>query len=183
MEIPVWKRPLKNWLKTRPILWSFANYPLAIFSHECRLSVYLVVNNLERWINRPITRRANSKHGGKYSGNWCCNKWFLSSRNRILLATVECGRRRQRPHTLWKDNIKEWTSQSLSSLLRIADNSSRYADITAATGICRNTPTTTRRHGISVSYFFRTRKQNSFQLAQGTTVEFQFALKWYNWQR
>ena len=31
----------------------------------------------------------------------------------------------------WKDNIKEWTGQSPSSLLRIAYGSSRWAAITA----------------------------------------------------
>ena len=39
----------------------------------------------------------------------------------ILLVTVEGGRRRARPHNSWRGNTKEWTGQSLSFTLRIAD--------------------------------------------------------------
>ena len=36
-----------------------------------------------------------------------------------------------RPRKSWKDNIKEWTGQSMSSLLRIADNRIRWVVIAA----------------------------------------------------
>ena len=42
----------------------------------------------------------------------------------------DSSRRRGRPRKSWRDNIKEWTSQSLSSLLRIADERSRWATTT-----------------------------------------------------
>ena len=40
---------------------------------------------------------------------------------------VDGNRRRGRQHRpkLWSDNVKEWTDQSFSSLLRIADDRSR----------------------------------------------------------
>ena len=37
---------------------------------------------------------------------------------------------RGRPRKSWRDNIKEWTGQSLSSLLRIADDLKRRLDVT-----------------------------------------------------
>ena len=50
--------------------------------------------------------------------------------NNILEGTVDGSRRRGKPHKLWKDNIKEWTGQSKSRLLRIAaDVESRWAVI------------------------------------------------------
>ena len=42
-----------------------------------------------------------------------------------LHGTVEGGCCTERLHKSWKDNLKEWTGQSLSSLLYIADNRSR----------------------------------------------------------
>ena len=36
-----------------------------------------------------------------------------------------------RPHKSWRDNVKEWTGQSLSSLLRITNNRSQWLAITA----------------------------------------------------
>ena len=44
---------------------------------------------------------------------------------------MDGSRRRGRPHKSWKDNIKEWTGQSMSSLLRIADDRGRWAVIAA----------------------------------------------------
>ena len=46
-----------------------------------------------------------------------------------------------------KGNIKEWTDQSMSSLLRIADDTSRWAAITAEACVGVGTQTTPRRHG------------------------------------
>ena len=40
--------------------------------------------------------------------------------NIILQRRVDGSRRRGIPRKSWKDNIKEWTGQSMSSLLRIA---------------------------------------------------------------
>ena len=56
-------------------------------------------------------------------------------------------RRRWRPRKSWKDNIKEWTGQSMPSLLRIADDRDRWPVIASDAWICRNTPTTPGRHG------------------------------------
>ena len=50
-------------------------------------------------------------------------------RNIILKGTVNSSRRRGRPGKLWKDNMKEWTSQSMSSLLRIADDRGGWTGI------------------------------------------------------
>ena len=44
---------------------------------------------------------------------------------------VDDSRRRGTPHKSWRDNIAEWTSLSLSSLLGIADDRSRWATIAA----------------------------------------------------
>ena len=39
--------------------------------------------------------------------------------------------RRKRPRKSRKDNIKEWTGQSISSLLRVAEDERRWATITS----------------------------------------------------
>ena len=51
-----------------------------------------------------------------------------------------------RPRKSWKDNIKEWTIQSMSSLLRVAEDRRRWAAVTqeASVGV---PPTTPGRHG------------------------------------
>ena len=46
----------------------------------------------------------------------------------------------------WKDNIKEWISQSMSSLLRIEDDKGRWAVVAAAASV-GVPPTTPGRHG------------------------------------
>ena len=53
---------------------------------------------------------------------------------------MDGSRRRGRPRKSWKSNIKEWTGQSMSSLLRIADDISRWAAITvdASVGVAPN---------------------------------------------
>ena len=51
----------------------------------------------------------------------------------IQQGTVDGSRRREKPRKSWKNNIKEWTGQSMLSLLVIADDSSRWAVITANT--------------------------------------------------
>ena len=58
----------------------------------------------------------------------------------ILHGTVDGNRRRGRSRKSWKDSIKEWTGQSMLSLLRIADDSHR------SRCICRSTPTTPGCH-------------------------------------
>ena len=47
----------------------------------------------------------------------------------ILQGTVDGCCRRGRSSKSWRDNIKKWTSPSLSSLLRITDNRSRLVTI------------------------------------------------------
>ena len=49
----------------------------------------------------------------------------------ILRGIVDSSRRIGKPLKSWMNNIKEWTCQSLSSLLRIADDISRWATIAA----------------------------------------------------
>ena len=49
----------------------------------------------------------------------------------MLQGTVDGSRRRRRPRKSWKDNINEWTGQSMSSLLRIPDDRGRLAAIAA----------------------------------------------------
>ena len=49
----------------------------------------------------------------------------------ILQGAVDCSHRRGRPRKSRKDNVKEWTGQSMSSLLRIADDSGRWAVVAA----------------------------------------------------
>ena len=55
--------------------------------------------------------------------------------NIILQGTVDGNRRRGRLRKLWMDNIKEWTGQSMSSLMRIADDRGRFAVIAAAASV------------------------------------------------
>ena len=45
------------------------------------------------------------------------------------------------PRKSWKDNIKEWMDQLMSSLLRITDDRNRWAAITAEASV--GVPTTT----------------------------------------
>ena len=49
----------------------------------------------------------------------------------ILHGSVDGGRRSGKLRKLWKDNIKEWTGQSMSSLRRVAEDRRRRAAITA----------------------------------------------------
>ena len=48
---------------------------------------------------------------------------------------VDRSRRRARPLQSWKHNIKEGTGQAMLSLLRIADDRSRWAAITAEASV------------------------------------------------
>ena len=60
----------------------------------------------------------------------------------ILQGTVDGNRHRGRPRKSYKENITEWTGQSLSSLLRITDDISRWAATTAevSAGVPPTTP-------------------------------------------
>jgi hypothetical protein len=53
----------------------------------------------------------------------------------ILQGTVDGKRRRGRPRKSWRDNIKEWTGQSMSSLLRVAEDRRRWAAVTAEASV------------------------------------------------
>ena len=53
----------------------------------------------------------------------------------ILQGSVDGKRRRGRPRKSWKDNIKEWPGQSMSSLLRVAENRRRWAAVTAEVSV------------------------------------------------
>ena len=59
----------------------------------------------------------------------------------VLQGTVDSSRRRgrPRPRKSWKYNINEWTGQSMSSVLRIADNRGRWrvATTDASVGVPR----------------------------------------------
>ena len=65
----------------------------------------------------------------------------------MLQATAEGGCRKETPGKSWNDNFKEWTSQSLSSLLHVADDRGRRATITAEASVCWSTSTTPRHKG------------------------------------
>ena len=52
--------------------------------------------------------------------------WHYTLPKTILKGTVEGACHKGRPRKSWKDNIKEWTDQSVSSLLRIADDIAGY---------------------------------------------------------
>ena len=67
----------------------------------------------------------------------------------MLHGTADGSRRRRRPRKSWRDSIKEWTGQSLSSLLRIVDERIRLATITAVASV-RVPSTTPVHHGSSV---------------------------------
>ena len=64
----------------------------------------------------------------------------------ILQGYVDGRRRRSRKRKSWKDNIKEWAGQSMSSLLRVAEDRRRWAAITAEASV-GGTSTTPVRHG------------------------------------
>ena len=53
----------------------------------------------------------------------------------ILQGAMEGSRRRGRPRKSWEDSIKEWTGQSMSSLLHSADDRGRRAVTTAAASV------------------------------------------------
>ena len=53
----------------------------------------------------------------------------------LLRGPVEGSECRGRPSRSWKDNVKEWTGQSLSSLLRIASDRNRWATIKAGASL------------------------------------------------
>ena len=63
---------------------------------------------------------------------------YLSSRYAakiILQGTEDGSRRRARLRKSWSDNIKEWTGHSLSSLMRIADDRSRWVTIAVVASV------------------------------------------------
>ena len=62
-------------------------------------------------------------------GHVCHHDTLLSI---ILQGTVDARRHRGRPRRSWKDNIKEWTGQSL---LHIADDRSQWAFVTAEVSV------------------------------------------------
>ena len=64
----------------------------------------------------------------------------------MLQETVDGSRRRERPRKSRKDNVKEWTGQSISSLLRITDDGSQW-EATIAEASVEIHPTTPGRHG------------------------------------
>ena len=59
-----------------------------------------------------------------------CRSYFnyfnFGFRKNTQQETVDGSRCRRRLHTSWKDNIKEWTGQSTSSLRHTADNRNRW---------------------------------------------------------
>ena len=59
----------------------------------------------------------------------------------ILQGSMDRRRRRGSPRKSWKDNIKDWTDQSIDVI--IAPRCRGQASM----GICRGTPTTPGRHG------------------------------------
>ena len=64
----------------------------------------------------------------------------------ILQGSMDGRRHRGRPCKSWKDNIKEWAGQSMSSMLRVEEDRRRWVAITAEASVWGN-PTTHGRHG------------------------------------
>ena len=63
--------------------------------------------------------------------------WFghVCRHDALPRGSVNGRRRRGRQRKWWKDNIKEWTGLSMSSLLRVADDRRRWAAITAEASV------------------------------------------------
>ena len=72
------------------------------------------------------------RHKLSWIGHVCRHDTLLKI---ILLGTVDGSRRRGRPHKSWKDNMKEWTGQSMSSLLHITDDRGRWSVIAAGASV------------------------------------------------
>ena len=68
------------------------------------------------------------RHKLSWFGHVCCHDMLPKI---MLQGTVDGGRRSGKPRKSWKDNIKEWTGQSMSSLLCIVDDKGRWAVITS----------------------------------------------------
>ena len=69
----------------------------------------------------------------RYHGSDVCHRNTLPKI--ILQGTVDGRRRRGRPSKSWKDNIKEWTGQSMSTLQHITDDRGRWEVITADSSV------------------------------------------------
>ena len=68
--------------------------------------------------------------------SWFGHVWRHDTLLKIVLTrTVYGNRRRGRLRKSWRDNIKKWTNQSLSSMFRIADVRSRWATIAAEASV------------------------------------------------
>ena len=59
----------------------------------------------------------------------CLPSWYAAE-NYAVQRTIDGSRRTGKSGKSWKDHIKKWTGQLLSSFLRIADDRSRWATIT-----------------------------------------------------
>ena len=58
-----------------------------------------------------------------------------SNNGELLLTHVTTDTANRRPRKSWKDKIKEWTAQSMSSLLRVAEDRRRWVAITAEASV------------------------------------------------
>ena len=74
-----------------------------------------------------VNRR--KKLGLSWFGHVCCHDTLPK------IISVDGRRHRGRPRKSWKENIKEWTGQSMSSLLRVAEDRRRWAAITAEASV------------------------------------------------
>ena len=60
---------------------------------------------------------------------------MIHYRRSYYRANLDGRRPRGRPRKSWKDNIKEWMAQSMSSLLRVAEDRCRWVAITAEASV------------------------------------------------
>ena len=128
-------------------------------SGEANPSLWKPVLHGDAWC---VTLRAKNKMSTDRSRSVSCQEFLLSSVNSyhsftmyavtirckkvILRGTVDVSRRNRWPCKSWKDNMKEWTGQSLSSLLwHCRRQKSMYNH--HSRGVCQSTTTTPGRNG------------------------------------
>ena len=103
--------------------------------HVCWQRVNILARRRELLLSTVKHRKLS------WFGHVCCHDTLPKI---ILQGTVDGGHRRGRPYKSWKDNIKEWTGQLISSLLHIVDE--RSTGSRRSRCICQSTSKTPERH-------------------------------------
>ena len=99
--------------------------------------------NVRLWRRASLTFTVNRQVSQVIMARSCLPLWCAAENHTTM--NSEWYRRQGRQRISWKGNIKEWTGQSMSSLLRIADDRSRWVAITAEASI----GVTQRRLGVT----------------------------------